>query len=255
MQVYCNPYTGELTSMAGKFSIVGLVTEIHRNLVGTKTGESIVALSSLLLAITCIFGVILWVPLRTRTFARVWNRGGALDWHNALGLIALLPLIVMALTGITFSWGKQIFPVLDRIRGAPSRLDAPIVQASAGAIKMPFQIVADRMGALLPGIRVTGVQPSNSSRSPIAFFMDDGRNNLSVYLDPYTGEVLRRTDGSEMGIVGWYRSNFGRLHTFAPYGSILRSTWALFSLVGTILAATGLWVSIRRWRRVKRNVT
>lgn len=251
MQVYCNPYTGELTSMVGKFSIVGLVTKIHRNLVGAKVGQSIVALSSLLLAITCIFGLMLWVPLRARTFARVWKRGGALDWHNALGLIAMLPLILMALTGITFTWGRQIFHVLDRIRGAHSGLEAPVVHVSAGAIKMPFQDVADRVGALLPGNRITGVQPSNSARSPIVFFMDGERSNLSVYMDPYTGEVLRKADGSEMGIVGWYRSNFGRLHTFVPYGSFLRSTWAIFSMFGTILAATGLWVSIKRWRQGK----
>ena len=87
------------------------------------------------------------------------------------------------------------------------------------------------------------------------FFMDGERSNLSVYMDPYTGEVLRKADGSEMGIVGWYRSNFGRLHTFVPYGSFLRSTWAIFSMFGTILAATGLWVSIKRWRQGKRNVT
>jgi uncharacterized iron-regulated membrane protein len=98
-----------------------------------------------LLAITGIFGVILWLPLRARTFARAWKRGQALDWHNALGVVALIPLIVMAITGITFTWGKQMFPVLEKIQRGPSRLPSPVVEAPANAVALPFQTVADRV--------------------------------------------------------------------------------------------------------------
>ena len=254
MQVYLNPYTGELTSMAGKFSLVNVITGIHRNLIGTKTGELIVAISSALLAITCILGVILWVPLRARTFARAWKRGQALDWHNAIGVIILVPLIVMAVTGVTFTWGKQLFPMLDKLQSVPSRLEVPVVTPPVGgAAKIPFPTVADSIGTMLPGVRITGIQPSNSKTSPHVFIMDEDGNNLRVFMDPYTGKEIMRMDGSGTGLVGWYRSNFGKIHTFAPYGTFWRVVWGVLSLGGTVLVVTGVWVSIKRWRREKRT--
>lgn len=252
MEVYVNPYTGELTPLTGRFSFAVTLTEFHRNLVAGETGQAIVAICSVLLAITCIFGAVLWWPLRARTFARAWKRGQPLDWHNALGVVALIPLIVMAVTGVTLTWGNQIFPFLEKMQNVPSRLKNPLVVAPANAVALPFQTVADRVAADFPGVRVTGVQPSNSPKSAHVFIMDDAGHNLKVHMDPYTGKQLMTMDGSGTGPVGWYRDTQGKLHTFAPYGLFWRVIWGLLSLAGTVLVVTGVWVSIKRWRREKR---
>ncbi|QXD25798.1 PepSY domain-containing protein [Opitutia bacterium ISCC 51] len=102
-RVFLNPYTGELIRLNDGFSISHLMIDIHRHLAAGKIGQQLAAISSLILALTCIIGLVLWWPLRGRTFVRAWKRGQALDWHNALGLVALVPLIIMGITGLTFT--------------------------------------------------------------------------------------------------------------------------------------------------------
>ncbi len=250
-RVFLNPYTGEFSRIGDGFSISHLLIAVHRHLAAGRTGQLIVAISSIVLAITCIIGLVLWWPLRGRTFVRAWKRGQALDWHNALGLVALAPLIVMAITGIFFTWNRPIFTKLEKLQGAPSRIENPVVSAPEGTARVPFDTVVERVRQSLPGLRITGVQPSNRNQSPHTFILDADGNNWRVFMNPYTGEEILRTNGSGTGPVGWLRSNFGKLHTFGPYGLVARVVWGLFSLVGAILVVTGVWVSVKRWRRTK----
>lgn len=252
VQVYYNPYNDQLTPVTGKFSLANAIVKVHRSLLASKAGVMIVAVSSVLLAITAIFGLILWLPMKSRTFVRAWKRGQAIDWHNALGVVSLLPLIVMAVTGVTFTWGKQVFPLLEKVQGGPSRLPTPVVSAPDDAVKLPFQDALDRVETALPDIRVSGVQPSNTNKNPHTIIMDDNGSIVRVFVDPFTGEELLRMDGKGTGPVGWYRERFGKFHTFSTYGTFWRLLWGLFSLAGTLLAVTGLWISIKRWRRPKR---
>lgn len=253
MKVYFNPYTRELIPQDNKFSFSPFITAVHRNLVAGPAGRLVVATSSLLLAITSVIGIILWWPMRGRTLVRVWSRGGALDWHNALGLVVLLPLFVMAVTGISFTWGKQLFPILERIQGYSSQQPAPKVAATNDAVAQSLHTIEKRVEALFPGERITGVQPSHSPKNAHIFIIGKGGSMVRAFMDPYTGELLKTMDGAGTGPVGWYRENFGLLHTFADYGMAARIAWSLFSAVGAFVVATGVWVSIKRWRRARRT--
>jgi len=250
-RVFLNPYTGELSRVGGGISISHLMVDVHRHLAAGRTGQLIVAISSIVLAITCLIGLILWWPLRGRTFVRAWKRGQALDWHNAIGLVALVPLIVMAITGIFFTWNRPIFTKLEKLQGFPSRIENPVVNAPDGAERVPFDSVLESVKQSFPGIRITGVQPSNRNQNPHTFILDADGHNWRVFMNPFTGEEMMRTDGSGTGPVGWLRSNFGKLHTFGTYNFVLRFVWGLLSLAGTVLVVTGVWVSVKRWRRTK----
>ncbi len=254
VEVAYDPYANNFIDKADGFSLVKTATALHRNLLGNKTGQTIVGFSSLLLAVTAFFGLILWWPMRGKTFVRAWKRGQPLDWHNVLGVAAVLPLVVMAITGITFTWGQRIFPVLETLQGGSSRLQPPVVTAPEGAVKVGLQAAVNRVRETFPGMQITGVQPSNAKTRPHVFFLGRDGNNLRVYMNPYTGDEIARTDGSGAGPVGWYRNNFGKLHTFGPYGLLARSVWAVLSLLGTVLVVTGLWVSTQRWQRARRTV-
>ena len=252
-RVFLNPYTGELTKLVGGFSISHFLIDLHRHLAAGKLGQQIAAISSLVLAITGIIGLVLWWPLRGRTFVRAWKRGQALDWHNALGLVVLIPLIVMAITGIMFTWGRQIWPMLEKLQRTPSQAVIPAVTIPEGDTRVSMDVVVDRIKAELPGKRITGIQPGNG-KNPVKVLLDADGNNLQLFMDPYSGKELLRFDGSGTGPVGWFRKNFGRFHTLGPYNLFARILWGLLSLGGTVLVVTGLWVSVKRWRRPKRKM-
>lgn len=253
-RVFVDPYTGERKTLSDKFSISNWLIDIHRHLAAGRVGQQIAAISSLVLAITCAFGLVLWWPLRGRTFVRAWKRGQALDWHNALGLVAMLPLIIMAITGINFTWGRYIWPILEGDK--PSIPPRPTVTAVEGAEKLPIDEVVAKALSLMPDVTWTGFQPSNSPNAAQAFFFSNGKNNnIQLFLNPYTGEELERRDGNikPTGPVSWIRSKFNGLHTLHPYGLFAEIIWGLLSLGGTILVVTGMWVSVKRWRRPKRR--
>ena len=256
-EVFVHPYTGELLRMSDQFSIAKMIIDLHRQFAAGTTGQTLVAVSSAILGVTCIFGLILWWPLRGRTFARAVTRGNALDWHNALGLVVMLPLIIMAITGITFTWGKHVFPLLEKWEGKPSEVAKPEVEPPEDTEKIALDLVLNEVKILFPEGRITGIQPSNWKKQPHAFFLDTADGNLNLYMDPYTGKELMRINksASQTGLVGWYRSLFGKLHTMGPYGWFARIVWGLFSLVGTVLVLTGLWISVKRWRRPRRRET
>jgi len=251
-RVFLNPYTGEFTRLNEEFSISETLIAVHRRLVGGTTGQQIVGSSSLVLLVTCIIGFVLWWPLRGRTFVRAWKRGQVLDWHNALGLVVLLPLMVMAITGVMFTWGQHIWPLLEGLQGYPSRAVIPPVAVSEGDAKVSMDRIVDRIRAKFPGQRITGIQPGNGKQSPIKVFLDVDGSNLQIMIDPYNGEELLRFDGSGTGPVGWMRSNFGKFHTLGPFNPAIRILWGLISISGTVLVVTGLWVSIKRWRISRR---
>ena len=69
-RVFLNPYAGVFSRNGDEFSISHTIIDIHRRLAAGRTGQLIVATSPLVLAITCLIGLILWWPLRGRTFAR-----------------------------------------------------------------------------------------------------------------------------------------------------------------------------------------
>jgi uncharacterized iron-regulated membrane protein len=248
-RVFLNPYTGELTKLSAGFSISHLLIDVHRHMAGGRTGQQVVAISSLVLAITGIIGLVLWWPFRGRTFVRAWKRGQALDWHNALGLVVLVPLIIMAITGVTFTWGRHIWPLLENLQGYPSQPETPAITINEGNERVSMDLVVEQIRAEIPGKRITGIQPGNG-KNAIKVFLDADGNNLQLFMDPYTGEELMRSDGAMKGPVGWYRKTFGRFHTMGPYHLFVRILWGILSIGGTVLVVTGLWVSVKRWRRV-----
>jgi sulfite reductase (NADPH) flavoprotein alpha-component len=248
-QVFLDPYSGDLTWLSSGFSLGETIEDLHRHLVAGRTGRMIVAISSIVLALMCLVGLVLWWPLRGRTFVRAWKRGQALDWHNALGLVALLPLAFMAITGVTFTWGQHLFPRLDALQGHPSQVARPTVTVPAGGLRVSMDVVVERARSLVPDFQLTGIQPSHEDEIPHTFVFDRGGESVQLFMDPFSGEELSRIDGTGTGPVGWYRRHFGKLHSFGPYPFPIRALWGLLSLGGAVIVLTGMWVSVKRWRR------
>ena len=118
-QLSVDPYTGNLNGWTESPAFFGTVRKLHRWLLdpppskGEKSvGKAIVGVSTLALVLILVSGLILWIPrsrkaLRNRlkvscTYGRrrFWH-----DCHVSLGFYATLLLLVMALTGLTWSFG------------------------------------------------------------------------------------------------------------------------------------------------------
>ena len=117
-QLSVDPYTGNVNGWTESPAFFGTVRKLHRWLLdpppskGEKSiGNAIVGVSTLALVVILVSGLILWIPrsrkaLRNRL--KVSCSDGRRFWHDchvSLGFYATLLLLVMALTGLTWSFG------------------------------------------------------------------------------------------------------------------------------------------------------
>lgn len=118
-QLSVDPYTGAVNGWTESPTFFRTMRTLHRWLLDPpaargsgSAGKRIVGISTLLLVVILLTGLILWIPrsrkaLRNRLRVscaegrrRFWH-----DCHVSLGFYATLLLLVMALTGLTWSFG------------------------------------------------------------------------------------------------------------------------------------------------------
>ena len=257
LRAYVDPYRRVLTHEWENPTLARRLEVWHRTLGAGPTGRWIVGVSSALLALISLAGLVLWWPMRRGTLRRFSRQRRALDWHNVAGVAALLPLVILAVTGITFTWGGDVFPVVDEWTGRPSnpvvpRL-APAPAGEATADRVSLADTARHVMATYPDWQIRGVQDARpASPVPYKFMLRDPaalipHPSLHLYFDPRTGAEIGRWEAASGGAVGLYRRTFYVLHTGHPFPTWARGGWALMSAAGALLVLTGCWISLRRW--------
>ena len=118
-QLSVNPHTGEVLGWTQSYPFFQTMRKLHRWLLdppaskGEKSvGKIIVGITTLVMVFILISGLIIWIP-RTRkalknrlsvSCTKGWRRFWY-DSHVAIGFYSTLFLLVMALTGLTWSFG------------------------------------------------------------------------------------------------------------------------------------------------------
>ena len=136
-----NPYTGEVNGWTKSYPFFQTMRKLHRWLMdppaykGAKSaGKVIVGVTTLVMVVILVSGVAIWVP-RTRkalknrllvSCTKGWRRFWY-DSHVSLGIYATLFLLVMALTGLTwsFQWYRTAAYGLFGVSTARPAMSAP----------------------------------------------------------------------------------------------------------------------------------
>lgn len=124
--VYVDPYTGEIKGKGGRTGFFQFMFRLHRWLLdsgnagqeGIFWGKLVVGISTLLFVFVLISGVIVWFPRKWKLLKNSLklsvNKGWRRFWydlHVAGGVYALVLLLALALTGLTWSfpWYRTAF--------------------------------------------------------------------------------------------------------------------------------------------------
>lgn len=117
--VYIDPYTGEIKGRYERAPFFTTMFRLHRWLLdsmkpdgGIFWGKMIVGTSTLMFVFVLISGLIIWIPRTAKalknslkiTVSKGWRRFWY-DLHIAGGLYTFIFLLVMSLTGLTWSFG------------------------------------------------------------------------------------------------------------------------------------------------------
>lgn len=114
-----NPYTGEVNGWSKNYPFFQEVRKLHRWLLDapakkgdSSVGKFMVGITTLLMVVILLSGLVIWIPRTTKALknrlkiscTKGWRRFWY-DSHVATGIYTLIFLLVMALTGLTWSFG------------------------------------------------------------------------------------------------------------------------------------------------------
>lgn len=261
--VYLNPYTGEVLKIIDRRTdFFGTVLRIHRRLLLPETlGRYVVGMSVLVFVISLISGLILWWPRNwaaaKQRFSVKWSarwRRVNYDSHNVFGFYALPLALVIALTGLvwSFDWmDKSVDWLANGGTASPELRDPPVQLRTKPSTLLPDRLLTEAWATYPNAAYVSVDFPVNDS----AAFALGVYPSLTTYHDsryllfhPSTGQLLRedspetQTAGQRMRAMN-YDIHIGKI--LGLPGQLL----AFFaSLVSASLPVTGflIWWGRRR---------
>ena len=272
--VYIDPYTGEVLGQSQRTPFFRTVFMLHRWLLDSQPadggifwGKRITGISTLLFVIILLSGIVIWWPRSRKGLKNgiqiALRKGKTCFWHDlhaAGGIYVLLLVLVMALTGLTwsFDWYKNAFYTLFGVETtAPAKGPAhkekspqgpqPGTTTEATAPVTPFacwQQVYDQLAAENPDRLKIEITDGTASVSNNRYGNIRGTDRYTF--DPQSGQItgasLYKDTGNSGKIRGWIYS----VHTGAWGGNLTRILWFLAALLGATLPLTGYYLWIKR---------
>jgi uncharacterized iron-regulated membrane protein len=282
--VYVDPYRGRVVG-TGSTSVrraMRAITDLHRYLgaVGEKRplGKGVTGAVNLVFLFILGSGLYLWVPRvfnRTQVGNALWFRRGLaakardLNWHQVLGIWALVPLALMVVSAVPMSyrWAGDLLlwatgsPPLPEASGAPPTPPPGGDSAAPTLSAMEWSgldRVVDRAIEESPGWRSLSIRLPLSEDGKASVAVDRsarrGRPDLRTQLvvDRRSGQLTQRALFADESLGRRARSWMRWIHTGEAGGLYGQTVAALACSAVLVLGWTGFGLAWRRfsaWRR------
>lgn len=300
--LYVDPYTGEVKGRNERLLFYDTMFHLHRWLLGASqsasggmsVGKLLVGTSTLVLVIILITGILMWLTNKHKPLAKSltisFTKGWPRFWHDlhvAGGIYATIFLLLIALTGLTwsFSWYRNGFYSLFGVEastGAPhptttannsreqggrsankrsghdsvaagdsTRHRSSAEKGRQGAHRpspyIHWQEIHDRLAESHPGYRQITLSDGSASVVPA------GRNSLRsgdrFDFNPRNGEITGSKPYSEQDKSTKMRSAIYTVHVGSWGGMLTRIITFLAALLGATLPLTGYYLWIKKRTR------
>lgn len=305
--MYMDQYTGEIMGKYERAPFFNFMFRMHRWLLdsmkqdgGIFWGKMIVGTSTLMFVFVLISGIVVWWP-RTRKALKnslkiVANKGWRRFWydlHVAGGMYALVFLLAMALTGLTwsFQWyrtgfyktfGVEVQPGMGHGNAAANatakggkREESPEgrsgrpgnrsekpegrgehSESREGRKRSPYtnwQQVYEQLAEANPDYKLISVSDGSASVALPRFGNQRGTDRYKF--NPRNGEITETTLYKDLDNSGKIRGWIYSVHVGSWGGMLTRILTFIAALVGASLPLTGYYLWIRRLmkRKIKRE--
>ncbi len=290
--VYVDPATGSANAVRnaneGLFNWAArwhryLLQDPNSTVLGIDAGQ-IVGWMAVGTAVTLLTGIWLWYWPKVRRWklgVRV-RRGaysGGLDLHRTVGVLVLPVLVVLLVTGMNITFGQNLRGLW--YTATPGADDGPRADAFGSTVPPPNSEVPDSSGdapkalaldqevvnalATVPGAEAVSVKgggkPEGTVQVKLSHGWDPARGpegrggNVTVYLDQYSGDVLRVDRPEQKSASGQAYEYWAFPVHLGTFGGLpTRLLWLAACLGPLVLGASGLTtLEIRRGKRRRRR--
>lgn len=303
--LFIDQYSGEITGKYERLGFFSAMFKLHRWLLdsanphgdGVKIGKLIVGISTLIFVIVLITGIIIWMPRAKKNLRRSLSISFSNGWkgfwrglHVAGGMYALIFVLAMALTGLTwsFDWYRTAFYAVCGVEHTPRNFGQP-KSSSADKNSLPQESLAQgARGEGRNGHRGEGhgegrgrrggghrsefgrwqqVYDELNEKYPDAPQITIGSETATVTLgnsgnsrasDKYefnrrSGEIIPSVAYTDSKRADKLRGWIYSIHTGSLGGLFTRILWLLGALLGGSLPLTGYYIWIKHLDKKKVN--
>ena len=254
--IYFNPYSGKFIFKENlNTDFFKIVEDLHMHLLlPQEIGKQIVGISTIIFILMLFSGIILWWPKKRKDLKNrikiKWNakwRRVNYDWHNVTGFYISLLVLIIALTGLTFSYEwmhKTMYAVGNLGREYPKDSFTPAIDSTLTATSKanPVDIALSQAFKAKPKDEMFFVWYQGEKSAIITGSYPDAmafdhQSNLSFH--PKTGTLLNsnmyenKSPGMQL-----QEMNYG-LHTGQFFGLTGKIIAFILSLLAAALPVTG----------------
>ncbi|RNI29160.1 PepSY-associated TM helix domain-containing protein [Rufibacter latericius] len=269
-----NQYTGEVkgTTVGPAHGFFEAVEGLHRTLLvkgepgSLNPGKIIVGASTIIFVFIIITGLVIWFPKKLKNWKQGlkiktdgnWKRINH-DLHNSLGFYSSFLLLIMALTGLcwSFEWYRDGASAVLGDKIFKQKFEKPLESNLAGMTNQK-PTIADYIqtaNGILPyegNYRIS--LPADSTGSVVLNKSQSGFFALSasdkVQLDQYTGQALKVEKFSDKKLNEKIAASVRGLHLGEIFGTFSKIIYFICCLIATSLPITGtlIW-----WNKLKKK--
>jgi uncharacterized iron-regulated membrane protein len=246
-----------------------LILDLHRTLLLGNVGQNLVGIATLVVIFNIVLGLVLWfirgkkVKLNKQKFSITLSRGLNLrNLHSVTALYLTPMLLIMALTGISWTWREPIYQGLAYLQNKDQALPAVLTEAKSHPANLTaiasIRAIYNKMQQDYPQHQVLGLAPARIPTDIVTVRLRDKEGlgftpHLYLTLDAYTLQEKYKTDGwqaSAKDSIYSYRIMQYGLHTGFLFGSAGKIIWAIADV---LFIASILILGIYLWQKRRRK--
>jgi len=267
-RIYVNPYTGGVIHVENSNrEFFQLVLALHTHLLlGHKIGQPLVSYAVLIFVFLLFSGLILWWPKKPtwKSFKKAltvkWNANRKrvnYDLHNVWGFYVLIPALILALTGLVFSFKWVDHSLYFLFSGGQQKTERKVPFSGIGREPSPHSL--DK--ALADVVRLHSTADMISLRfrdranAPYDFQIRKVKSRTYhfewAYYDRFTGRFISSYGTDDLNLAEKVRAMNFDLHVGSFLGFPGKLLAFLASLVCATLPITGLiiWLNKKKKRK------
>jgi uncharacterized iron-regulated membrane protein len=275
IHTFINPYTGTITGRDDYHDQwMQWFYDLHADLLAGDRGEFLngfVGLTTLVLGLT---GLIVWWPGTSHWlfgFRYAWRTGWKrqnYDLHKVAGFYSSVAVMIIALSGMTYSFPHLSRRLAERVTGSTVVTDAPKASTRWTDRRVPMEAFIQAAEHAQPGAAAVQFNFPQKPGDPITVRTkephDWHRIGLNyVYLEPSDGGLISSIRFSEanagtQAMLLMYPLHFGRFgghwNSSVLYGVMV--LYVIFGVAPFALMVTGLLMYwnrslVKKWRRIR----
>nr|WP_294782550.1 PepSY-associated TM helix domain-containing protein [uncultured Flavobacterium sp.] len=265
-----DPYTGKVQiAMPEKGRFFSIVLDLHRHLIMGEFGKAITGISCLIFVFMLLSGLVLWWPKKRKNLKqRLTVKWGASfkrvnwDFHSTFGFYTFLVLLIISLTGLTWSykWFESgIYLLADGTTKKPSaKVDNPTTIDPKIEKTFFYQNILSKTDSIYKFKGDTQIRmPSDTTSSIMVIKLNTEKSipNISsmVYFDEYTGAIVKTKPYESFSNGDKIRRLIYPIHTGSIYGYPTKILAFLVCLFAFTLPITGLLIWTGRKKKKSLN--